>query len=317
MVTRVNVQNLDTQESIELDTDNAEYLINDGGIDWGTATVTHNSYEYPNQIGKQVISTNIDERNISITGYIVSDDFDSHGMTFEQIWAKTLENIEVKKMKLGRIFNPLHTVRITAGNYYIDGKPSESVAFGKTYPTNNEVMCQFTVPILCSEPLFRYMSTINTVLSGTQAMFHFPLIFKTKPSGEEEGIIFGIRKSYQIVAVNNNGSVEIGARFILQALGEVINPEIENMLTGEKFKINKTLSAGEIVIVSTQEGDKSVTGVIGTDEENYFKYWGIGSKYLKLKPGVNMFGYTAESETWRLLDITVEFSPEFYAFPAQ
>lgn len=316
MISKVTIENLTTNEKIELGVDTEEYLIDESSIDWGTASVTHNSYEYPNQIGKQIVSTNIDTRDISISGYIISNDFDRYGLTFNQIWEKSLKSIEEKKMKLARIFNPLDVIRININDYYIDGNASASISFGKTYSTNNEVMCQFLVPVFCPEPLFKYKANLNTVLSGTQALFHFPLIFKVK-DGKEEGIMFGIRKSYQIVAVENSGSVEVGADFILQALGTVINPQIENMETGEKFKINKTLEAGEIVIVSTREGNKKVTGIIGTKEENYFKYWSIGSKYLKLKPGKNLFGYTSDEESWKLLDISVEMSPEVYAFPSQ
>lgn len=316
MVTRVEVTNTNTNEGITLDYDNSTYLINDESINWGTASVTHNSYEFPNQVGKQILSTNIDGRDISITGYIIPDDFDYYGLTLQEIWYKSVQSIELKKMLLARIFNPLDVIRLKMGEYYIEGKPNLSISFGNTYSQNNEVMCEFYVPIFCNEPMFKYDGIIVTTLSGITPKFHFPLIFKTK-GGKEEGIIFGIRVGYRVIEADNVGSIEIGADFILEALGEVINPEIINTETGESFKIKKKMEYGEKIRVTTSEGHKKVIGIINKEEKNYFKYWTMGNKYLKLKPGKNLFTFSADDETWNLLDVKIEFKPEYFAFPQQ
>lgn len=321
MVTKVEVTNTSTSEKVVFDYDDSTFLINDSSIDWGTASAVHNSYEFPNQVGKQILSTNIDEREISIHGYIIPDDFNYYGMTIKQIWQKSLESINEKKMILARLFNPLDMIRLQMGKYYIEGNPNASIAFGKVYSQNNEVVCEFDISLYCNEPMFKYDGTLLTTLSGVEPKFHFPLIFKTEKDSEgnkkELGIIFGIRLGYRVIKADNPGSIEVGAKFILEALGEVKNPSITNTRTGESFKLRRTMEDGEVIIVVTNEGHKKVIGIKDKKEENYFKFWVMGNKYLKLKPGSNLFTYTADDETWNLLDVKIELKPEYFAFPDQ
>lgn len=321
MVTKVVVTNTNIDEKVTFDYDDTTFLINDESIDWGTASAKHNSYEFPNQVGKQVLSTNIDERDISIHGYIIPDDFEYYGMTMNQVWQRSVESINEKKMFLAKIFNPLDVIRLQMGKYYIEGKPNSSIAFGNAYSQNNEVVCEFSVSLYCNEPMFKYDGTLITTLSGVEPKFHFPLIFKTETDLEgnksEVGIIFGIRLGYRVIMADNPGSIEIGAKFIMEALGEVKNPVISNAKTGESFKLSRIMEEGEKIIVTTNEGHKSVIGIKDRKEENYFKYWVMGNKYLKLKPGSNLFTYTADDETWNLLDVKIELKPEYFAFPDQ
>lgn len=320
MVTKVEVTNESINEGVILDYDDSTFLIDDGSIDWGTATATHNTYEFPNQIGKEILSTNVETRSISILGYIIPDDFEYYGMTMKQIWEKSVANINEKKMLLARIFNPLDVVKLKMGKYYIEGRASQSIAFGKTYSQNNEVMCEFTVSILCSNPMFKYDEVLTTTLAGVEPRFHFPLVFKTKKVEgvkTEIGVIFGIRLGYKSIRVSNPGSIEVGAKFILEAQGEVINPVVANSRTGEQFKIAKKMAKDEKIIITTNEGRRSVIGIVEGEEKNYFKYVSMGSKYLMLKPGNNLFTYAADDETWNLLDVRVEVKPEYFAFPEQ
>lgn len=318
MVRKVIVKNMNTGESVVLDCDDTTYLIDDGSINWGTVAVNHNTYEFPNQVGKNISSTNLDERDISISGYIIPDDFDYYGLTFKEIWDKSLISINEKKMLLARIFNPLDVVRLSVGKYYIEGKPNASISFGDSYSTNNEVMCQFLVPLFCSEPMFKYETTILTSIAGVVPKFHFPLVFKKNVStGKEVGIIFGIVEGFKTIPVFNPGSIEIGVDFIIEALGEVINPKVINVTTGESFVIKKTMETKEKIIVRTYEGKRKVIGVKDSKEYNYFKYWTLDNKYLKIKPGKNLFSYDADDETWNLLDVKIEMRPEYFAFPDQ
>lgn len=318
MVRKVIVTNMSTEESIVLDCDETTYLIDDGSIDWGTASVAHNTYEFPNQIGKQILSTNIDGRDISVSGYIISDDFDYSGLTWNEVWNKSVKSISEKKMLLARIFNPLDVIRFKVGKYYIEGKPNASISFGNVYASNNEVMCEFLIPIHCPEPMFKYETNILTSIAGVEPKFHFPLVFETdKVTHKEKGIIFGLLQGFKVIPVDNPGSIEIGADFIIEALGEVFNPKVINVTTGESFTINKTMELGEKIIVRTYEGKRKVIGYLNNQELNYFKYWTLDNKFLKIRPGKNLFSYDAKDGSWNLLDIKIEMQPEYFAFPEQ
>lgn len=319
MVRDVVVTNTNTNESIKLDYDNSTFLIDSGTIDWGTASVNHNTYEFPNQIGKNILSTNIDERDISISGYLIADDFEYYGLTFNEIWSKSLENINEKKMLLARIFNPLDVIRLTVGEYYIEGKPNASIQFGSIYSENNEVLCTFLIPLRCANPMFKHIGTFTYVQESVEPKFHFPLIIKPDPkiSSEKGIIIFGIRKGFYSLYVDNLGSIEVGLKFIIESTGLVINPKITNVYTGESFTINKRMENGERIVVTTIEGNKSVKGYVNSEELNYFKYLAFGSKYLKAKPGTNLFSYNAEEGTRVMIDLKIEIDPEYFAFPEQ
>ena len=82
MIESIKIRNESTGKIIKLDMSEANYLIYDGSIDWGTVDVSHNTFQYPTQIGAYISSTVVGTRDISISGWIIGD---------------TLQEIEQKK----------------------------------------------------------------------------------------------------------------------------------------------------------------------------------------------------------------------------
>ena len=106
--------------------------------------------------------------------------------------------------------------------------------------------------------------------------------------------------------VVNEGQVDTGMVITFSCSSEVVNPSITNISTGEYFKFNKTLSPGEIVVVSTLSGSKGIKGIIGEFESSYFRYLDLGSTWLTLHPGDNLLKYNADQNP-QWLEISISF----------
>ena len=148
-------------------------------------------------------------------------------------------------------------------------------------------------------------------MSGTFGGYHFPVVIP-KPNGMH----FGIRRSFQLVSVNNSGDVALGGIIYLRATGTVVNPSLTNVFTQESISIVKTLSYGEIVKVDTV--NRKVTGAPdGLTFENYFRYWDFSNDWFQFEIGDTLFGFAAEGETYKNLDVWVEINKSFYSMEEQ
>lgn len=287
-----------------------DYVYHTDGLDWGTAPAEHNMYNYPKQVGSTISNTKINSRDISVTGYVfyyLSKEELSEVGKFDRT-EYGYEKIKEKKRFLNEVINPNDLVRLTIGSYYIEGKPEASIKYGGDDENNNQFFCEFTFSLLCANPMFKKVSQVKTILAGEQLMFHFPWIIP------EEGYVMSVRTAYSLLTVENEGDVPVGGRITLTALGEVERPTVENIGTGETIKILKTLHVGETVVIDTTDGEsKGVTGTVGGEELNYFKYWSVNNTWFKFQQGTTLVGYSTENSSDSLLRVSVEINPEKFA----
>ena len=303
MIESVKLVNLVTNKELQLGMDNEEYLIEEGGIDWGTIETNHSTFQYPTQIGVYKTSTQLGTREPSITGWIVG---------------KTISEIEDKKLVLSKTVNPLQDIRIVADGYYLEGVPATTVKFSSSYKENNEVMCKYLIQVFCPFPMWNRVSEIGVSIADTQGMFGFPLIFKP------EGNIFGLRKNSLFTDVYNYGAIEVGMQLTLVARGVVNNPMVMNIKTKEYIKINKTLQEGETVVINTSKGERSVMGVSPNGvKSSYFSYFDYDNSWLQLPVGTSTFTYKTydsdgnEDDTYKRLDVNVSYRPVLYSIGSE
>lgn len=311
MVTDFVLENLTTKEKITFgQSPTFDYLFNDGDIDWGTVPATHNGYSYPGQVGMTVSSTKINSRDISIVGWVfywlTDDEKVMYGRDSRVGYAYT--KIKEKKGLLDRVVNPMDFVKLTIGSYYIEGKPPASVKFGTDGSENNLYFCKFLLSVYCANPMFRKNVVSRTTLSGKIPRFHFPWVV---PKGR--GIVGSIRQNYLMLSVENEGSVEVGGKIILEAKGVVKNPTVENVSTGETITVRKTLNPGEKVVITTVDGkEKGIVGTYQGATGSYFQHWDFENTWFKFQPGITLIGYSALDGTETALNVAVEISPEKY-----
>lgn len=308
MITRFEVKNITTDDRITFGQDlDCDYLYK--SVDWGSAGATHNTYNYPGQVGVSIYSSKINERDISIIGwvyYVLSED--ERNKINRKEWDEyAYKKIKKKKDILSGVFNPVDVIRITTGGYYIEGKPSASIKYGSEEEDNNIYFCKFSVNLYCNNPMFKKETIVKKALSGDIPAFSFPFVLIPN------GVVFGTRKDYLTLVVENEGNVAIGGRIILKSKGLVVKPSITNVETGDKIVINKTMEVGEEIIITTTEGvERGIVGNVGGIRENYLKYWDFKNVWLKFQKGTSLIEYATENQAEPQLEVVIEINPEKY-----
>lgn len=288
MIESITLKNLVTNQSILIDKTTSDWVL--GEIDLGTVEGSHHSYKYVNQVGVYIDSTSLEERAVSIPGWVIGENF-----------ADMKDNMTV----LNRLVNPQHELELTLFDQYVlRFKPDYSIKYATPYEENNEVLCQFLIQGTCADPMFSTKSGILTQIASILLKFHFPLII---PQGK--GIILGLRQPDLLATIVNDGDLDTGMVIEFSCNTTVVNPSLLNVGTQEFVKINKTITPGETITVSTVSGNKYVRGYHDGQTENYFKYWDWDSTWLQMYRGVNVLKYDAD-EGVDGLSASVTFTPK-------
>lgn len=145
------------------------------------------------------------------------------------------------------------------------------------------------ISILCPKPYFA--DVVNTILdmSAVSSGFEFPF------SIDSVGIEFSRVETGHESIVQNLGDVETGAVIVFHATGIASNPVIYNLDTGEFFKVNIDMSAGDLLVISTIKGEKTVTAILSGIEWNYINSMVQGSSWIQFESGANTMLYNADS----------------------
>lgn len=278
MVENIVFKRVDSNEELALSmTDTPFYILNN--VDWGVVQGTHHSYKYVNQIGVSITSTSLKERSITVTGWIIAD---------------TEEEMDERKQFLNRYFDPRYEIDVMYKNYFLRFVPDNTVKYGTSEKENNDTIVQFQIKGTCADPLFSEINGSKETIAATIATFHFPLIISTNLY--ERGIVFGYRQPSLTAKVTNKGAVEVGMKIVFKAIGELTNPRLIDVDTREFVAIEKSMVAGEEIVINTNVGEKSIQGKIGNEDySNYFMYKDLDSTWLQLRLGDNLFRYDADS----------------------
>lgn len=293
MVENIKLLNTYTNTLLELDKVTTPYYILDSAT-WGEIEGTHHSYKYVNQVGVYVTGTSLGTREVEVTGWIIAD---------------TEAQMDDRKSVLNRFVNPQQVIELSYKKYRLKFLPDSSIKYSITLAENNEVICKFKIVGMAADPLFKDENESKVSAVSTKATFHFPLVIN-KTEQNPPTIMFGVREPSLIVNVYNSGAVSTGMRIVFKALGTLTGPSLINVYSQEYFKINKTMYAGEIVEVITSIGEKKVIAEINGVEVNYFRYRDLGSTWLQLDVGNNLFRYDADAGIDNL-EVYIYFSNKY------
>ena len=288
MIESITLKNLVTNQSILIDKTTSDWVL--GEIDLGTVEGSHHSYKYVNQVGVYIDSTSLEERAVSIPGWVIGENF---------------TDMKDHMTVLNRLVNPQHELELTLFDQYVlRFKPDYSIKYATPYEENNEVLCQFLIQGTCADPMFSTKRGILTQIASILPKFHFPLIIP-----KDKGIILGLRQPDLLATIVNEGDIDTGMVIEFSCNTTVVNPSLLHVGTQEFVKINKTITPGETITVSTVSGNKYVRGYHDGQTENYFKYWDWDSTWLQMYRGVNVLKYDAD-EGVDGLAVSVTFTPK-------
>lgn len=202
------------------------------------------------------------------------------------IWGYSIEDAELKRDKLYRVFNPKE-------EGYLVVEYANDIKVIKCVPDipeiNKEANTNFfdtQIQLTAYDPYFydytENMQELKTLING----FKFPLKLPTKFKE------FGPTK----VNIFNNGHVATPVKILF--VGSADNPCVTNLTTGKFIKVNKTLLSDEKLEITTDYGNKKVTLIKGDgSRENAFHYIDLNSEFWNLETGDNLVEYTTDSLT--------------------
>lgn len=289
MIESLVLTNTVTLQSVLLDKNDSELVLDEA--DLGTVEGTHHSYKYVSQVGVYIDSTTLEQRTVAISGWVIGDTYDE---------------LKANKEVLNRLVNPLHTIdAVIQDKYKLSFKPDFSVKYSVSYEENNEVLCKFLIQGTCADPMFTTKDKQTALIASIIPKFRFPLVIP-----QNKGILMGLREPSLLATLNNGGDIDTGLLITFSCTSTVTNPSLLNVDTREFIKINKTMSAGEQIIVFTGSGEKYIKGIVSGEESNYFKYMDFDSTWLQLHTGENILKYDADDNVDGL-EVLISFLPKY------
>lgn len=215
---------------------------------------------------------------------------------------KTVEEIRQESYKYFPIKKPL-TLLIKTGNRVgeIEGyvESNEPVIFSRETHTQLSIICPY--------PYFHSAGPDNvTIFYGVEPMFEFPF---SNESLKEPLLIMGEIRNRTEEVVRYDGDAEVGITIIIDAIGDVKNVIIHNVLTRETMRINTDrlttmtgsgIIAGDRIIIVTIQGRKSITLLRKGMYTNILNALDRGADWFQLAKGDNIFAFEAESGTVNL-----------------
>lgn len=208
------------------------------------------------------------------------------------IFANTSKRLFEHRNTLSRILNP----KLGVGTlfYVYEGGTKAikgTIEMAPSFPSgidNKSVGYQKSIfTLMCLSPYWEdaYESLIE--MADIIPRFSFPIEII------EGGIEFGdISGGYY--TVNNTG--HLPAPLTIEFKGNVINPVIKDVLTNDYIKVNTTISKGDVLVITTEFGNKKVI-LRDADGKAYNRFGLIDleSTFFKLKIGNNYLAYDADS----------------------
>ena len=247
-----------------------------------------------NQQGCTIQSTNVRERELTIRGAIVYD---------------TARERDTLRKRVYDTFHPRHsgTIKVTtrAGaeyelhNVYVVDAPT----FEEDLKQPN--IDHFTVNIICPNPfLLSPEKKISLQTKTGNFKFDWEIL--------KDGITLAEIDARALQNAINTGAVETPPRIVIRSRGRLENPYIYNITTAQAIRINKTITAGQSIEITTNYGNKRVTFIDEYGErENIFPLIDLNSTFFNLAVGDNLIRYGSEDDTVDNMTVDIYYRERF------
>lgn len=254
---------------------NAGFLINKPvGID--TLQVSLSQATGIDQVGATIQSANVQPRPVTVSGILVG------------------EFLKNNKEKLLSVVRPDLTAKLYADDCYLNVRPTSTPTID---PTAKFAKFQFSV--LAAYPYWQKDENAKVELSAIEYGFKFPWNISRK-------YYFGKIVETQFFNIVNRGQIPVPFTATFFARGDCVNPKITNVNTGKFMAINKTLVAGERVVVEITHERTYVTSSADGDIRGALS---LKSTLNKLEVGDNVLKPEAD-EGKSQLEVSIDFATE-------
>src|SRR5690625_525431 len=245
-----------------------------------------------NQDGATLVSTQLDVRELTING---------------EIWASNKDEIREYRKELIKVFNPRLAGSLlyenNVGTYQIDVIPEIAPSMNESTYLNVKQLDSFTIVLKALDPYWTDKSEIDAEIpmAREENLFEFPL--EITDNFEFSRLIAG-----DVIEIQNNGDVAVGAVFTINVNGILVNPRLYNVITQEYFALNGTFTTGTKIRISTLRGKKRVEEDKGDGQgyKNIMTKRQVESTFLQIDRGINYLQLQA--------DEGVEFTTSYIRF---
>lgn len=254
---------------------NAGFLINKPvGID--TLQVSLSQATGIDQVGATIQSANVQPRPVTVSGIIVGD-FQSNN-----------------KEKLLSVVRPDLTAKFYADDYYLNVRPTSTPTID---PTSKFAKFQFSV--LASYPYWQKDENAKVNLSTIEYGFKFLWNISRE-------YCFGKVAETQFFNIINKGQLPVPFTATFFARGDCVNPKITNASNSKFMAINKSLVAGERVVVEITHDRTYVTSSVDGDIRGALS---LKSTLNRMEVGDNVLKPEAD-EGKSQLEVSIDFATE-------
>ena len=254
--------------------DRSNYVLT--SADYGSIGASHATAKGTGQIGDRVSSSTLDTRPVEIIGFIK---------------AKSAEEMERKKAALYQMCDPRESFTVyPSPERALECRADETVKFTASRLTNNARVAQFVIDATSHDPLFRDAVEKARKIVEWEPNFIWPLEIY-------HGFTFADRTAGLIATLENGGDVATGLMIRFTAAATIPNPALTNPDTGEFIRINRTMEAGEIVVVNTNYGQESVYSYKGDAVEDVINDLDLSSTFIQAPVGEIQLHFSADDNT--------------------
>lgn len=211
-------------------------------------------------VGEYYLGRSVNKRNIIIYGYFK-------------------DKFTVRKQYLYNVFPDDDEGTL----YYYEGDFSAKINYRVEKVSITEVgpIRYFMISLICHNPYFTDLEETKISLSSWIGGIEFPLEIP------EDGLEFEIRNSIDIAKIENTTKKDAGLTIIFTATGTVKKPTIKNIINQESLTIDYEMKAGDIIKVTTHINNNNIILISDGIEKNINNYLSFGTRFLRLKPGIN------------------------------
>lgn len=261
-------------QSLVLDAEHGFIINKPAGID--TLAINHAQAQGINQVGSTIQSSNVQSRPVVVNGYMVGHSYVS------------------SKDQLLSIVRPDLSAKLYADDYYLDVRPTATPVIGP-----ESFFAPFQFSLIAAYPYWQKDSSASATLSGVRKSFKFPWNIS-------HPYRFGEVISAAFINIYNEGQVPIPYTVTFSAIDTVVSPKLIEADTNEYLLLNKSLVAGEKVVVEITHERTYVNSSVDGECRGALD---LGSSFFRLKVGDNVIKPEATSGKSNL-NVKIDFAAE-------
>lgn len=272
----------ENDESITFEYDYGFLINKPQGID--TVSVSLAQAQGINQVGSTIQSSNVQSRPVTISGVLVNT------------------NQSENKDLLLSVIRPDLSAKLYADDYYLEVRPISTPVIEPF-----ETFSKFQFSVLAAYPYWQRDSSASASLRTVEKRF------RLYHNGQKQWYIndpnkyrFGEVSQAQFVTIINDGQVPIPYTVTFTALEQVVNPKLIDAATNNYLLLNKTLTAGEKVVVEITHERTYVNSSVSGECRGALD---LGSSFFRLAVGENVIKPDATSGK-SYMQVEINFATE-------